>query len=218
MLVSRARTAARPLLAVGTWRRRLTTSPGSAVLLHNPACSKSRAALALLEATDMQFTVREYLKDALSFEELVSVAKRLRRRPTEFMRTVEPEWLDRFGEPPTPFSPKDEPCLRALAEAPVLLERPIFLHGPGAVVGRPPELVLALAGKMPAEGDKEPSFAVCRMDKNGEYDDTVVETPSLEGARRLIAHYKEHDPKMWGWPEHHMIRRVDFARVFDLEL
>ena len=134
------------------------------------------------------------------------------------MRAGDPEWMSRFGAPPTPFSPKNDECLRALVEVPTLLERPILLNGPGAVVGRPPELVLALTGCMPAEGEKVPSFAVCRMDKHGEYEATVLETPSFEGARRLVAYYREQNPEEWAWPEPHMIRRVDMARVFELEL
>jgi len=38
------------------------------VFLHNPRCSKSRAALDLVRAARIDLPVREYLKDPLSIE------------------------------------------------------------------------------------------------------------------------------------------------------
>ena len=156
------------------------------------------------------------MEDPLVMEELVSLAERLRLRPTDWMRQSEPEWEARFDCPATPFNPPDDACLAAIAEAPVLLERPIFINGPAAVVGRPPELVLALAGAVPA--GEVVTYAVCRLDKHGEYEATVVETPSEDGAHRLVTHYKRVSPEEWAWPEHHMIRRVDLARAYTLAL
>ena len=117
----------------------------AAVLLHNPACSKSRAALGLLEQSGAAFDTREYLREPLSRAELEELQARL-GVPTRWTRRGETAWSERFGD--VDAAPSDAACLTALAEAPALLERPIFVHGPFATVGRPPELVLALVGEL----------------------------------------------------------------------
>ena len=118
----------------------------AAVLLHNPACSKSRAALGLLEQSGAAFDTREYLREPLSRAELEELQARL-GMPTRWTRRGETAWVERFGDD-ADAAPSDAACLTALAEAPALLERPIFVHGPFATVGRPPELVLALVGEL----------------------------------------------------------------------
>lgn len=47
-----------------------------AKLIHNPRCSKSRQALALLEENNIQFEVVEYLKTPLSAKEVQDLIKR----------------------------------------------------------------------------------------------------------------------------------------------
>ena len=116
----------------------------AAVLLHNPACSKSRAALGLLQQSGATFDTREYLQEPLSRAELEELQARL-GQPTRWIRRGETAWVERFGD--AEAAPSDVACLTALVEAPALLERPIFVHGAFATVGRPPELVLALVGK-----------------------------------------------------------------------
>ena len=116
----------------------------AAVLLHNPACSKSRAALGLLQQSGAAFDTREYLQEPLSRAELEELQARL-GQPTRWIRRGETAWVARFGD--ADAAPSDADCLTALAEAPALLERPIFVHGAFATVGRPPELVLALVGE-----------------------------------------------------------------------
>ena len=112
--------------------------------------------------------------------------------------------------------------LRAIAEAPVLLERPIFLNGESAVVGRPPELVLALVGTPPpTDGKQPPRFAVCQMNEDGEYEATLVETPISEGADRLVAHLREQhgagpaNLQQRAEGKRFTVRRLDMAREFD---
>jgi len=51
-------------------------SSASTILWHNPKCSKSCAALALLEERNVPFTVREYLTDTPSFTELSELHKK----------------------------------------------------------------------------------------------------------------------------------------------
>jgi arsenate reductase len=110
------------------------------LLLHNPRCSKSRAAKALLEERGVAFDERRYLEDPLSREELEELARRLGRPAGEWIRKGE----GAYAEAGLTEASSDEERLRALAAHPILLERPILVRGARAVVGRPPERLLEL--------------------------------------------------------------------------
>jgi len=107
------------------------------LFLHNPRCSKSRAALALVRDAGVELPVREYLRDPLLIDELRRIVRLLGVRPIEIVRRGEGEFVELGLGDATP----DEEVLRAMAEHPILIERPIVVRGGRAVVGRPPELV-----------------------------------------------------------------------------
>ena len=111
------------------------------LLLHNPRCSKSRAARALLEARGVGFRERRYLEEPLSLEELRGLAARLGRPAREWARHGEPAW-QAAGLADGDASEPD--VLAAMAAHPVLIERPILVRGERAIVGRPPERILDL--------------------------------------------------------------------------
>ena len=115
----------------------LPDSDASLLLLHNPRCSKSRAARALLEARGIAFTERRYLDEPLSLAELYELAARLGRPPREWSRRGEEAWT-------LADDASDDAILRAMAAHPVLIERPILVRGRRAVLGRPPERILDL--------------------------------------------------------------------------
>jgi arsenate reductase (glutaredoxin) len=108
-------------------------------LYHNPRCSKSREALALLSTHDVEVQVRRYLEDPLDLEELRSLAARLDAPLVSLIRSNEAEWKALGLN-----EPDDEACLTAIAEHPRLLQRPILDRGDRAVIGRPPEAILTL--------------------------------------------------------------------------
>lgn len=105
---------------------------------HNPRCTKSRETLALIEARGIAPTVRRYLEDAPSEDEIRAALAALGLRPIEAIRTKEKEFAA-LGL--TKDSP-DAALIRAMAEVPKLIERPIVLRGGKARLGRPPEKVL----------------------------------------------------------------------------
>ena len=108
---------------------------------HNPRCSKSRQALALLEERGAEFTVRRYLDDAPTRAQIIGVWDAMGRPPlAEMMRTSEA----RFRELGLSKSDNDDRLLDAMAENPALIERPVAIRGNRAVIGRPPEKVLEL--------------------------------------------------------------------------
>ncbi|MCK6588166.1 MAG: arsenate reductase (glutaredoxin) [Polyangiaceae bacterium] len=110
------------------------------VFLHNPRCGKSRAALELLREAGISLPVREYLRDPLTLEELRRLVQLLGVRPIAIARRGEPQFKTLALSDAT----SDEEVLRALAEHPILIERPIVVRGGRAVIGRPPERVREL--------------------------------------------------------------------------
>ncbi len=109
-------------------------------LLHNPRCSKSRQALALLQERGVSVRERRYLEQPLSRDALARLRRRLARPAGEWVRRGEAA----FAEAGLSAASSEAEILDAMARHPILIERPIALRGERAVVGRPPEEVLSL--------------------------------------------------------------------------
>ncbi|MFZ5962113.1 arsenate reductase (glutaredoxin) [Thalassococcus sp. BH17M4-6] len=107
---------------------------------HNPRCSKSRQALTLLQDHGAEVTVRRYLADAPDLGDLRAVQARLGVPALQMIRTGEAA----FKAMELRSDSDDDTLLRAMAEVPKLIERPIAILGDRAVIGRPPEAVLGL--------------------------------------------------------------------------
>ena len=118
----------------------------------NPACSKCRSALTLLDAEGADYTVRRYLEDVPSEDEIRDVLDRLGLEPWDITRTQEAaakelglkEWAAgrRFARP----------LDHGLAEHPKLIQRPIITADDGtAVVGRTEEAVRDALSREPDE-------------------------------------------------------------------
>lgn len=108
-----------------------------ATIWHNPRCSKSRAALAILEATlGVDVEVVEYLKTPPSRTEIETVLAKAGIRPSEAVRKGE-SVVKEIGLDVT----DDKAVLDAMAAHPILIERAIVITEKGAVIARPPERV-----------------------------------------------------------------------------
>lgn len=109
---------------------------------HNPRCSKSRAALALIEERASEPRVRRYLEDPPSPTELEAALDALGMEPWEIARVGEKRAAE-LGLADLPHERRA--WIELLADNPILIERPIVLAGDGrAALGRPPERVLDL--------------------------------------------------------------------------
>ncbi|MFR9674905.1 arsenate reductase family protein [Streptomyces sp. TR06-5] len=108
----------------------------------NPACSKCRSALGLLDAAGVEYTVRRYLDDPPSEAEVRSVLDRLGLEPWDITRLQEAAAKDLgMKDWPRNDGARDR-WVAALAEHPKLLQRPIITAGDGsAVVARTEEAV-----------------------------------------------------------------------------
>jgi arsenate reductase len=109
-------------------------------IYHNPRCSKSRAALAILQAHEVPLRVVDYLKDPPTRAELATLRRQLGCSPAEWIRKNEAE----FKQAGLSADSSEEQLLDAMATHPILIERPIVVRGNRAVVGRPPERVVEL--------------------------------------------------------------------------
>lgn len=108
-----------------------------ATIWHNPRCSKSRAALAILEATPgAEVEIIEYLKTPPTRAEIETVLARAGVRPSEAVRKGE-AIVKEIGLDVS----NDQAVLDAMAEHPILIERAIVITDKGAVIARPPERV-----------------------------------------------------------------------------
>ncbi|MBW8092513.1 MULTISPECIES: arsenate reductase family protein [Streptomyces] len=108
----------------------------------NPACSKCRGALTLLDAEGAGYTVRRYLEDVPSQDEIRAVLGRLGLEPWDITRTQEAAAQELgLKDWPREESARDR-WIAALAEHPKLIQRPIITADDGsAVVGRTEEAV-----------------------------------------------------------------------------
>ncbi|MCB1420875.1 MAG: arsenate reductase (glutaredoxin) [Nitratireductor sp.] len=110
------------------------------VIWHNPRCSKSRQTLELLRENGIEPEIVEYLKTPPSAAEIATVIKQLNIEPRGLMRTGESVYkelgLANVGD--------GKSLIAAMANNPVLIERPVVLHKGKSALGRPPEDVLKI--------------------------------------------------------------------------
>jgi arsenate reductase (glutaredoxin) len=108
----------------------------------NPQCSKCQSATAALDAAGVAYTVRRYLDDPPSVDELADVVRRLGLEPWDIARTSEPAAAEAgLADLPRDAAHRAD-WLAAMAAHPVLIQRPIITADDGStVVGRSAEAV-----------------------------------------------------------------------------
>ena len=113
----------------------------AATLYRNTRCSKSRGALELLQSRGIEPEVVYYLETPPSPAQLRELLRMLGLPARELLRKGEDEYRTLGLDDP---SLAEEALIEAMARHPKLIERPVFVHGGRAVIGRPPERVLEL--------------------------------------------------------------------------
>ncbi|KRD00829.1 arsenate reductase family protein [Streptomyces sp. Root264] len=114
----------------------------------NPACSKCRSALTLLDAEGADYTVRRYLEDVPTEDEIEAVLDRLGLEPWDITRTQEAAAKELGLRDWARDADTRGRWIAALAAHPKLIQRPIITADDGtAVVARTDEAVRdALSG------------------------------------------------------------------------
>lgn len=111
----------------------------SVTIYHNPRCSKSRQTLALIEEKGITPEIVEYLETPPSQAKLKGIISALGVSPKDIIRKKEAK-----EEGVDANVLNDADLIKAMAEHPRIIERPIVVSGDKAAMGRPPENVLAI--------------------------------------------------------------------------
>jgi len=113
----------------------------SVTIYHNPRCSKSRQTLGLLEENGITPDVVLYLDtppDAAQLKGLIGMLGLASAR--DLMRTKEAVYKELSLKDVT----DEDALIQAMADNPILIERPIVVKDSAARLGRPPESVLEI--------------------------------------------------------------------------
>jgi arsenate reductase len=110
-------------------------------IYHNPRCSKSRATLQLLNDAGVDVAIVKYLEQPPSEDELKNIASALGQPIRSMLRTGEADYKT-AGLADDSLS--EAQLLSLIHQYPKVLERPIVVKGQQAIIGRPPENVMAL--------------------------------------------------------------------------
>lgn len=109
-------------------------------IYHNPRCSKSRQALALIQEHDFDVDVVEYMKSPPSRAQLQELLRKLGFGPRDLIRKFEAE----FKSAGVTEETTDHELLDLMLAHPRIIQRPVIEVADRALVGRPPERVLDL--------------------------------------------------------------------------
>lgn len=113
-------------------------------LYHNPACSKSRATLALIRDAGIEPVVIDYVQNPLSRHDLDALRAALDLPASCLLRTGDACYAELGLDAP---DCTDEARMQALLAEPSLFNRPVATSPLGARICRPPETVLEILPK-----------------------------------------------------------------------
>lgn len=109
-------------------------------IYHNPRCGKSREGVQILENSGKEFEIVKYLENPPSYDEIKFILTKLEIRPIDLVRQIEKVWIENFKNKTL----SDHEIITAMVLNPIVIERPIVIHGNKAVIGRPPENITTI--------------------------------------------------------------------------
>lgn len=101
-------------------------------IYHNPRCGKSRNCLTFMTQSGLDYEIINYLENPPSFDELVSVLRKLNSKPLNLVRQKEKIWIENFKNKEL----TDSEIIQAMVSHPILIERPIVIKDNKAIIGR----------------------------------------------------------------------------------
>ena len=115
--------------------------PAKVSLFHNPRCSKSRAALALLQQRGLDVQIIDYLNKPPAAAELKQILATLEIPARDLLRKGEKLYRElNLNDPDM----QEDALIATMVEHPILIERPIVITQTGAAIGRPIDNVIEL--------------------------------------------------------------------------
>ena len=106
-------------------------------VLHNYTCSKSRAILEHLDENGVPFEIIDIVNEPLSEVEIKTLLKKLDVGVHDIIRKNEKLFQEQFSSQER----SDDEWIKILSANPSLIQRPILVKGPVAMIGRPIENV-----------------------------------------------------------------------------
>lgn len=106
-------------------------------IFHNPRCKHSRAGFEYLNGKTDNFSVKDYLKEGITADDLNEILLKTNLSPFDIVRTKE----DYFKKELKGRNFTNEEWIRILIENPKLIQRPIVVGKLKAVIANPPELI-----------------------------------------------------------------------------
>lgn len=106
-------------------------------IYHNPRCSKSRETLNIIQESNTEVEIVEYLNDVPTAKDLKSILDKLGLSAKDIVRKGEPIYKEQYKGKTL----SNEEWIEAMVKHPKLIERPIVVKEDKAVLGRPPENV-----------------------------------------------------------------------------
>lgn len=106
------------------------------IIYHNPSCGTSRNVLAILREKGLEPSVIEYLKTPLTRDQLRALVEKMGVPVRDVIR-----WKEKLVTELNIEGSDDEALLDAMAQHPILMNRPIVVTDKGAKLCRPSETV-----------------------------------------------------------------------------
>lgn len=110
------------------------------IILHNESCSKSNCLLQLLNDNQLSYTVRNYLINPLTAEEIEALLEKLQLSAVDIVRKNESLYKEAHAH--NAYSNNE--WITILTNNPILMERPIAIYGSKATVCRPAERIFEI--------------------------------------------------------------------------
>jgi arsenate reductase len=113
-------------------------------IFHNPSCSKSRSALAVLNERSIEHDVVEYLRAPPSRDTLESIIAKLDEPVASLVRTTDRRFVE-LGLDPTAYGSPGA-VIELLLAHPQLMQRPIIVMGDRAMIARTEDRLAEIIG------------------------------------------------------------------------
>ena len=97
--------------------------------------------VALFDEKKVKYQKIEYLKTGFTKEDILSLSKKLNKKPIDFIRKNDIDFKNNFQGM---VADSDQTVIKLIIKYPKIIERPIVVKGDAAIIGRPVDNVLKL--------------------------------------------------------------------------